>query len=165
MRSAFFFLVAVPLLAIFAAMNWPAFTQPTEINFLVATAVAPLGIVLLGVIGVLLLALALVLTWAYAARLLQHRAHARESEKLRALSEDAEASRLAQLRAWLETEMRSQAERSEQIAARLSTRMDGMEAVLLRRQEEGENSLSAHLGELEDRLDGSHGPSSQRHYS
>src|SRR4051812_46070450 len=82
MRSVFFFLVAIALLAAFAGVNWQAFSQPTEINLLFATVMTPLGIILLCVIGLLLLAMALVLAWAHAASLLQQRAHARESERL-----------------------------------------------------------------------------------
>lgn len=165
MKSAFFFLVAVALLGLFTAVNWQAFTQPAEINFLFARMVMPLGIVLLGVIGVLLLSLALVLAWAHAARLLQHRAHTRESDRLRAISEDAEASRLAELRSWLDSEMRAQTACVEHIGKRLAARMDAMESVLTRRQEEGENSVSAHLSELEDRLDSSRSPATPRRFS
>lgn len=123
-------LVALALLALFAAMNWGALTAPTVLSFLGASVEAPLGLILLGsAVFFALLALAYA-AWQRTAMLLEARRHAQALEAQRRLAEDAEASRLAQLRAQLESEF----------------------AAVRRSIEESANGLSATLGQLDDRL-------------
>jgi uncharacterized integral membrane protein len=123
-------LVALGLLALFAAMNWGALTAPTVLSFLGATVEAPLGLILLGVavfFAVLTLAYA---AWQRTAMLLEARRQAQALEAQRRIAEEAEASRLAELRMQLEREM----------------------AAVRRTIEESANGLSAAIGQLDDKL-------------
>jgi uncharacterized integral membrane protein len=123
-------LVALALLVLFAALNWNALTAPTVLSFFGATVQAPLGLILL----VTAVAFAL-LAFVYGAvqrtaMLLEARRHAQALESQRRLAEDAEASRLTELRAEVQREF----------------------ADVRRTIEESANGLAATIAELEDRL-------------
>ena len=153
MKATLVLTILIALVVAFAAANWSLIIQPAELNLLATSVSAPLGLVLLGAIALLLTALAATVAWAYAAALISHRSHTRESERLRKVSEDAEASRLADLRKWLDAELQSQAARSNAANTELMQRLDRLEQSLCEVQQQGENSLAAYIGELEDRLD------------
>jgi uncharacterized integral membrane protein len=123
-------LVALALLALFSALNWSALTAPTALSFVFFTVEGPLGVILLGAA----LAFALVLL-AYAAMqrtsmLMESRRQAQELKAQRDLAEQAEASRLHELRQQLERE-----------CADLRSRID-----------EAANSLAAGIGQIDDKL-------------
>lgn len=95
-------LAALVVLVLFAALNWNALAAPTELSFVFFRVAAPLGVILLG----FALAFALLL-FGYAAvqrtaMLLERRRHAEELKALRELADNAEASRLAELRRQLD---------------------------------------------------------------
>jgi uncharacterized integral membrane protein len=124
-------IVALVLLLLFAALNWSALAAPTSLSFLGAAVQAPLGLFLVATA----IAFAL-LSFLYAAVqrttvLLELRRHTQALEAQRRLAEEAEASRLNELRA----EMRSEF------------------AELRRTLEESANGLAATIGELGDRLE------------
>jgi len=124
-------IVALVLLLLFAALNWSALAAPTSLSFLGAAVQAPLGLILVATA----IAFAL-LSFLYAAVqrttvLLELRRHTQALEAQRRLAEEAEASRLNELRA----EMRSDF------------------AELRRTLEESANGLAATIGELGDRLE------------
>jgi uncharacterized integral membrane protein len=106
-------------LLVFAALNWTALAAPTLVSFAFFRAEAPLGVIVLG----FAIALAF-LAFAHAAvqrtaMLVESRRHAQELKALRELAEQAEASRLAELR---------------------------------RQLEESTNTLAAHIGQIDDKL-------------
>jgi uncharacterized integral membrane protein len=124
-------IVALGLLLLFAAMNWSALAAPTSLSFLGAAVQAPLGLILVATA----IAFAL-LSFLYAAVqrttvLLELRRHGQALEAQRRLAEEAEASRLNDLRAEMQSEF----------------------AELRRTIEESANGLAATLGELADRLE------------
>lgn len=123
-------LSALALLALFAVMNWGALTAPTVLSFLGAKVEAPLGLILLAsAVFFALLALSYA-AWQRTAMLLEARRHAQALEAQRRIAEEAEASRLAELRIQLEREL----------------------AAVRRTIEESANGLSASIGQLEDKL-------------
>jgi uncharacterized integral membrane protein len=122
---------ALAMLALFAAMNWAALTAPTSLRFVGVNVDAPLGLILV----VTAIAFAL-LSFVYGAvqrtaTLLEMRRQAQALEAQRRLAENAEASRLKELRDEMQREF----------------------AELRRTIEESANGLAAAIGELEDRLD------------
>ena len=124
-------LAALALLALFAALNWRALTAPTELSFFGAGVQAPLGLILLAAaigFGALAFVYAAV---QRTAMLLEARRLAQALEAQRRLAEDAEASRLNELRAEVQREF----------------------AEVRRTIEESANGLAAAIGELEDRLE------------
>jgi uncharacterized integral membrane protein len=122
---------ALAMLALFAAMNWAALTAPTSLRFVGVNVDAPLGLILV----VTAIAFAL-LSFVYGAvqrtaTLLEMRRQAQALEAQRRLAEDAEASRLKELRDEMQREFTE----------------------VRRTIEESANGLAAAIGELEDRLD------------
>lgn len=124
-------LAALALLALFAALNWGALTAPTSLRFLGASVQAPLGLVLLAV-AVAFALLALVYAAALrTAMLIEARRHTQALEEQRRLADEAEASRLHELRADLEREF----------------------GATRRAIEESANGLAAALGQIDDKLE------------
>ncbi|HJY78056.1 MAG TPA: LapA family protein [Burkholderiales bacterium] len=107
------------LVVLFAALNWAAFTAPTELWLGVATVRAPLGLILLAMIVFLAAVFLGYVVYLQTSFLMEARRNARELQAQRGLADQAEASRFTELRGHLD--------------ARLT---------------EIENSLSAQLGEM-----------------
>jgi uncharacterized integral membrane protein len=134
-------ILAVVLLAVFAAANWAAFTAPTRLNLLVATVEAPLGLVMLGLLATVTLVFAVWMASWQAVILMETRRNAKELQQQRAVADQAEASRFSELRAALHVEL-------EQLAGRVDAARDAMRVDL----RENINSLAAVIAEMDDRL-------------
>lgn len=117
-------IAALLLVAVFAALNWSVITAPTTLSLGFAQVQAPLGLVLLGILAILTAIFLLYLVYLQTSVLLEHRRHARELEASRELADQAEVSRFTELRAFVDA-----------------------------RLQEVENSLSAQLAELRDRVE------------
>jgi uncharacterized integral membrane protein len=124
-------IVALALLVLFAAMNWTALTAPTSLSFLGARAEAPLGLLLVAVASAFALLSFLYGALQRTAMLLEARRLAQALEAQRRLAEDAEASRLNELRADMQREL----------------------AEVRKTIEESANGLFAAIGELRERLE------------
>jgi uncharacterized integral membrane protein len=116
-------LVVLALVAIFAALNWSAFVAPTTLSFGVAHVEAPLGVIMLALLVVLTALFLLYVVYLQTTVILEWRRREKELQASRELADQAEASRFTELRTHLDT-----------------------------RLTEIENSLSAQLGEMRDRL-------------
>lgn len=136
------------LVAVFVAVNWPAFMAPTTLSLLVARIEAPLGLVMLGVQVLVLLVFAVYIAMWQGAVLLQTRRHTKELQAQRALADQAEASRFTELRAVLREEFE-----------RLAARVGQTQEELLREMREHANSLAATIGELDGRVQQGQGKS------
>lgn len=122
-RALIFFLVLVAV-GLFAAINWSVFTALTPISLGVATVQAPLGLIMLGLIGFLCVLFTVWVIALQAGSLRDARRQTRELQAQRDLADKAEASRFTELR------------------ADLMARLDG-----------STNTVTAHIAELEDRLE------------
>jgi uncharacterized integral membrane protein len=146
-------LFALILLGVFVLVNWNALNAPTTLSFLAFTLEAPVGLLLLGgtlALVALFTAYVLVLRTAM---LVDARRYSRELNAMHQLAEKAEASRIADLRSQLEhefTQLRATAEQSRSASA---ARLDGIEQALRNSIEESSRTLSAYIGEVEDKLD------------
>ncbi len=128
-------LAVVLLVGLFAAINWPAFSASTPLSLGVTTVQAPLGIIMLAIVGFVVL---LFTIWAMAmqARAIgEMRRQTRELQAQRELADKAEASRFTELRSFL------------------VERVDRLQADLQRGLEHNANSIGAVVAELEDRLE------------
>jgi len=134
-------ILAIALLAVFTAANWHAFTSPTTLDLLVASVNAPLGLVMLGLLGLVTLLLAVYMAMWQGAILMDTRRHAKELQQQRTLADQAEASRFSELRAALHDEV-------AQLHARLAEVRDAMRADL----HQNADSLASMIGEMDDRL-------------
>ncbi|WP_418318195.1 LapA family protein [Piscinibacter sakaiensis] len=130
------FILALLLTALFVAMNWPTFLVPTALTLGFVDIHAPLGIIMLGILGVALLGF---VAWALSMQgraLMESRRMAKELHAKSELADKAEASRFTDLR------------------AHLDTRLDQLQ----RSVEQQGNGLAAHFGQLEDRMHASERP-------
>jgi hypothetical protein len=138
--------VAILLIAAFAALNWPEFTRTSPLLFGPVVMDAPLGIVLLGLLVLVFIGFALTAGALRTNALLESRHHYRELEAQRTLADKAEASRFTELRQYLDTNLREMRERDAMLATEWQRE--------LRTQSEQTNRmLTARLSELEHRLE------------
>lgn len=141
------------LLGIFSLANWTALTAPATLSFVAFSFEAPLGLLLLGTILVFMIIFTAYILTLRTTMLMDARRHAREITAQQELAEKAEASRLSELRNQLDHEFVQLRETLEQSRISFITRVNDTEQGLRNVIEENSHSLSAYLGEIEDKLD------------
>jgi len=146
-------LVLLGALIVFAAINWTAFVSPFMLSVVFTTVEAPLGLVLLGIVGLLTLMFLIYLVFLQSSSLLESRRQARELQNQREIAEQAEASRFSQLRSYLEAELQALARQNDNDQAALLAKLDALERGLRSTVEQSVNSLAAYLGEIDDKLE------------
>ncbi len=146
-------LIVIGAVAIFAAINWKAFMAPTTLSVVFANVEAPLGLILLAVVGLLTLLFLLYVVYLQSSVLMENRRNARELQAQRELAEQAEASRISQLRSFLESELRRLGEKTEESKVVVLAKLEALERELRSVVEQSGNTLAAYLGEIEDRLE------------
>ena len=146
-------LIVLGAVAIFAAINWKAFMAPTTLSVVFATVEAPLGLILLAVVGLLTLLFLLYVVYLQSFVLMENRRNARELQAQRELAEQAEASRISQLRSFLESELRRLGEKTEESKVVVLAKLEALERELRSVVEQSGNTLAAYIGEIEDRLE------------
>jgi uncharacterized integral membrane protein len=145
------------VLGVFTLANWDTLNTPANLSFLIFHLEAPLGIVLLGAIAAFVVLFTGYILILRTAMLMDARRHERELRSQQKLAEQAEASRLSELRNQLEQSFAELRDTEDTTRKELGTRLDGMEQTLRNIIEESGRSLSAYIGEVEDKLD--HGSS------
>jgi uncharacterized integral membrane protein len=146
-------LIVFGVLAAFASVNWSSFMAPTSLSLLFTTIQAPLGLVMLGFTALLSALFLLFIAYLQASMLMDARRHARELQAQRTLADQAEASRVAELRGFLEAGLPKLAEEITESRIAVERRLDRLEQDLRTVVEQAGNTLAAYIGELEDRLD------------
>lgn len=136
-----------------AALNWEAFNTPTALWLGVTTVQAPLGLVMLGLTALLTAFFLVFIVYLQSSVLLEARRHAKELQANRELADQAEASRFTELRRFIELEMQAIVRQDGESRTALLARMDRLDAEILEAVSQSGNSLAAHIGEVEDRLE------------
>jgi hypothetical protein len=136
-------LIAIVALCVFFIVNWRVFAAPTTLNLLVTTVNAPIGFVMLALFALALAVLSSAVGLWQGTLLVEFRRQAKELQAARALADSAEESRFTKLAALMHEETANS-------TARLEAALEG----LRRELRETENSLSATLGEMDDRYEG-----------
>ncbi|MEO8122896.1 MAG: LapA family protein [Burkholderiales bacterium] len=152
LRSVAIVLALVALVG-FAALNWTAIMTPTELSLGFAQVQAPLGVVMLGVSALLCVLFVVYLLFQQAGALLEARRYAKEMKAQRELADSAEASRLTELRAFLEAEIRRLESQGAAGARETTAHIDQLGESLRGKLDESTRTLSAYIGEVEDKLD------------
>ncbi len=148
-----FLLTALGAITAFAVLNWSAFMAPTTLSLGVANVQAPLGLVLLGMLVFLVVLSLAFVVYLQTSVLLDTRRNARELQACQELAEKAEVSRFTELRGFLDVALKKQAEREGELRAAMLARLDQLDRDLQSRIEQSENTVSAYIGELDDRLE------------
>jgi len=145
-------LVVVGVIALFAALNWEAFTASTTLRLGFGTAEMPLGLVMLGVTVLLTLLFLVFVTYLQASVLIEGRRHARELGAQRELAEQSEASRYSQLRQFFEAELQRLSDQGQQRQAEILAKLEQLDRDLRVTIEQSGNTVAAYIGEVEDLL-------------
>ena len=133
-RAIVFFLVLV-FVGLFALINWTVFSALTPLSLGFTTVQAPLGLIMLGLIAFLCVLFTVWVISLQANSLMDARRQTKELQAQRDLADKAEASRF--------TELRSE----------LLARLDRLQRESALTLEQSTNSVAAHIGQLEDRLE------------
>ncbi|HEX2543973.1 MAG TPA: hypothetical protein VHL79_03800 [Ramlibacter sp.] len=145
--------VAILLTAGFAALNWGEITRVSPLLFGPVVADAPLGAILLGLLGITLI-LFLASTAAMRTQsLMDYRHHVKELEAQRALADKAEASRFNELRAHLDEHLGRMGDRDTMATAEFDKAMAQNRREMQAQMEQMNRMLAARLNELEHRLE------------
>jgi uncharacterized integral membrane protein len=140
-------------LALFAAMNWVAFTTPTALTLGFAEVQAPLGVIMLIVTGLVSGLFLVYIVFQQAGVILEARRYAKDLKAQRELADKAEASRFTELRAFLDGELRRIEAQSAAASREAVARVEQAERQLQDKLAEATRTLSAYVGEIEDKLD------------
>ena len=146
------------LLAIFAVLNWPAFVAPTTLSIGFTSVQAPLGLVMLVATGLVCGLFLVYILFQQAGVILETRRNAKELKAHRELADKAEASRFTELRTFIEGELRRIEAQGAATSRELGTRVEQASQELLEKLAESTRTLSAYVGEVDDKLDRLSGP-------
>ena len=147
-----FLIVLLALVALFATVNWTAFTAPTTLSLIYTDFQAPLGMVMLGVVVVLTAFFLLYILALQTSVMLESRRQTKQLDAQRDLADQAEHSRFNDLRAYLKIELEHLQRRQVEQQTLLAQRLDSLQRDLHLRVEQTENAVAAQVGELDDRL-------------
>ncbi len=145
--------LAMIALAVFTLANWSVLMTPTELSFVAFRLEAPMGLILLGTIVGFVALFSMYVLILRTTMLMDARRYERELSAQQKLAEQAEASRLSELRNQLEQSFAELRDTTDTTRKELGTRLDDMEQTLRNVVEESGRSLSAYIGEVEDKLD------------
>ncbi len=146
-------IVFVLFVAGFVALNVDEFTRTSVLSLGFTTVQVSLGLVMLVLLAmatVVFLGSTLVIQ---SANLLETRKYARELNTQRDLAGKAEASRFTELRQYLEATALAEKEREVVVNQVWAERLASLDRSLLARMDQSDNTVAAHLGQLEDRFD------------
>ena len=146
-------LVLVAAIAVFALVNWTAFTTPTTLSLVFGTVQAPLGLIMLVLTGLLAALFLVYIVYQQAGVIVEARRASRDMAAQRELADKAEASRFTELRSFLESALRKLGTDVAAAQAETARRIEAAEQALAGRLVEASNGLAAHLGEVEDKID------------
>jgi hypothetical protein len=156
MRARVILLVlAILLVAGFASLNWPEFTRPTPLSFGVLITEAPLGVVMLTLLGIALLWLLVSSAVDRTTHLVESRRYHKTLEAQRELADKAEASRFTELRTHFDTHLRELKQRDAITSTEFEKNMLNSNRELRTHLEQFQRAVLARMSELESRLDGS----------
>jgi len=146
--------VAILLVAGFAALNWSEIVRSTPLSFGLMVTDAPLGLILLTLLGVTLVLFLAASAAMRTQSLLDYRTHQKTLEAQRDLADKAEASRFTDLRQHLDTHLKEMRERDAIAASEFDKAMLQSRREVQTQMEQMNRMLSARLNEMEQRLAG-----------
>lgn len=140
------------VLALFSITNWNSFMAPTNLQLVLTSVQAPLGLILLGFIAMISLMFMIYILYIQASQMAETRRLNKEMKSLRDLADQAESSRMKELNDFLKAEMVRLDEKADASHASLQKHWDQHVLELRTLIEQTGNSLSAGIEELDDRL-------------
>jgi uncharacterized integral membrane protein len=144
---------ALALLAGFALLNWTAFTAPTTLSLVFTEVQAPLGLIMLVITGLFSVLFLVYIVFQQAGVILEARRYAKELKAQRELADKGETSRFTEMRAFFDTELRKLEAQGAAGTRELGARIERLELQVTEKLAESTRTLSAYVGEVEDKLD------------
>jgi uncharacterized integral membrane protein len=144
---------ALALLAAFALSNWTAFTAPTTLSLVFAEVQAPLGLIMLVITGLFSALFLVYIVFQQAGVILETRRFAKELKAQRELADKGETSRFTEMRTFLDAELRKLEAQGAAGTRELGARIERLEQQVTEKLAESTRTLSAYVGEVEDKLD------------
>ena len=141
------------LLAVFTLANWSAITAPTQVSIVVTRIEAPLGLILLSFLVVVTLVFLFVMVFQQAGLIAETRRFSRELAAHRSLADQAEASRLTDLRKYLDARLDRLDQGGGSPDETLVARIDRLEAALREHIDHAGNTLAAYIAEVDERVE------------
>src|SRR6478609_7456741 len=142
------FIVAILLVAAFAALNWGEMVRSTPLSFGLFVTEAPLGLILLTVLAVACVAFILASAAIRTQALVDSRTHHKTLEAQRDLADRAEASRFTDLRTYLDAQLRELRERDAIAATELQKAVVNSQRELRTQLEQMHRTLGSRLNEM-----------------
>ncbi len=148
-----FLILAIVLVAGFAALNIDEFTRTSVLSLGFTTVQVPLGLVMLALLVATMLVFLTTTVYIQSVHLIETRNNARELHGQRELADKAEASRFTDLRAYMEAQDATSQQREAANARASDERLTQTLSTLLARLDVSDNTTAAYMGQLEDRLE------------
>jgi hypothetical protein len=145
--------VGMLLLAGFVALNLDEFTRVSMLSLGFTTVQVSLGLLMLLLLVIATVVFLATTLYIQSNHLLETRRYSRELNTQRELADKAEASRFTELRSYLEVQALAAQHREAATATVLAERFAQQQQALLARLEQIDNSVAAHVGQLEDQLE------------
>lgn len=139
-------LLIVIVMAVFLIINWGTLSQVTTVNLVYTEMEAPLGIIVVAAFAAVVVLLMAYTVWQQASVMMELRAAYKEARTARQMAEDADKSRIAEIRADFK-------ERMEKMEALLATRTDEVIRLMAERNQLEDETLSKFRAEQEARAD------------
>jgi uncharacterized integral membrane protein len=153
MRGRMIFLVLLVLaVAGFAAQNWGEITRSTPLNFGILVTQAPLGLILLSLLGLTLLAFLASAASMRTTSLLEARQHAKALQAQRDLADKAEASRFTDLRQQLEVHLRESRQRDTVATTEMNKALAQHQREMRAQLDQMNHMLAGRLAELDTHI-------------
>jgi uncharacterized integral membrane protein len=146
-------LLVLLAIVLFVALNWPLIIAPATLSLLVTTVEAPLGLIMLGMLVLLTGAFVVFAGFHQTSILLEARQQAKELQAQRKLADVAEASRITELHQLLNATLQKLDQQAQENRLATHARIDALEQNLRAALSQETTTLSAYIGELEDRLE------------
>ena len=145
--------VGILLLSGLVALNLDEFTRVSMLSLGFTTVQVSLGLLMLLLLVIATVVFLATTLYMQSTHLLETRKYSRELNTQRELADKAEASRFTELRSYLEVQALAAQHREAATATVLAERFAQQQQALLARLEQIDNSVAAHVGQLEDQLE------------
>lgn len=146
-------LLGLLLLAGFVVFNLEEFMRPSTLSFGGTVAEAPLGLIMLGVVALMFVAMIALSAMSRRRTVMERGHHYKTLEETRTLADNAEASRFTDLRNHIDTRLRELRERDEITATEFHRAGVESQRELRNQLEQMSRAMMSRLAEIETRLD------------
>ena len=145
-------LIVFAIIFTFIGLNWSEFSTASTLSFGITVLQIPIGFVMLGFLFLVTGLFTIYVLYLQASEALRERRIVGELESQRKLADQSEASRIANLRATLDQGVAQLRTAQTEATAQLTQQIQALDVAGRTALQTSNNALSAHLGEIEDRL-------------